>query len=415
MSKIRTLTFKQTVRAPASEIYRAFTNPTALRDWFCDLAQTDVRSRQIYLMWHSGFYMAGEFVALEPNRRLSFIWKGKTDPAPTRVNVQFVESDGATTITVKHSGIGSGTKWAVTAKEIEKGWNDALENLQSVWEAGVDLRIARTPRLGIFVGDMNVEIAERLGVPVRGGVRLEGTAEGSGARTAGLQKDDVIVKLAGKKIDDVPSLFHALQGHRAGDRVSVVFYRGKEKQAKQMELSARTIPPLPASGKELAETARANYAQLNSELARRVVGLTDEQANFRIAPTEWSIKEMVAHFIACERDFQSWLAELLNGGKYTNGQADDSLEFRPNSNLRLAMLVARYPTVTMLLQELQASEEETLTMLSALPAEFIARKHLYRRAADWMMQIVPEHFRDEHFSDLEKAVDQARLISSGTQ
>ena len=408
MPTTRTLVFKQTVHAPASEIYRAFTNPTALRDWFCSDARADLRTHQLYLWWNSGFFVAGEYKTLEPNRRVAFTWHGKTDPASSRVTVQFAEANDATMIVVKHSGIGSGSKWNKTTKEIEQGWVVALENLQSVWETGVDLRIARVPRLGVFLGDLNAEIAERLGVPANTGVRLEGTAEGTGARAAGLQKDDVIVKLAGKKINDVPSLFRALQGHQAGDHVSVVFYRAKAKQTRSMELSARPIEPLPESGQALAETARANYAQLNAEFAQRVAGLTDQQADFRIAPNEWSIKEMIAHFIACERDFQSWLAELLNGGKYTNGQVDDSLEFRPNANLRLATLVARYPTVTALLGELQASEDETLAMLLALPAEFLARQHLYRRAADWMTQVVPAHFREEHFSDLDKAIALAR-------
>ena len=408
MPKTRTLVFKQSVHAPLAEVYRAFTNPTALRDWFCSDARVDLRTHQLYLWWKSGFFVTGEFVTLEPNHRIVFTWRGKTDPASSRVNVKFVEKDGMTHITVKHSGIGAGKLWSKTANEIERGWLVALENLQSVWEAGVDLRQARVPRLGIFIGELNQAIADKLGVPTLQGIRLEGTAEGTGAHAAGLQKDDVVIKLGGKKIGGVPALFRALQDHHAGDKVQVVFYRGKELRKGQMELSARPIPPLPASGQELAEQARATYRQLNAELTQRLDGLTDQQADFRIAPDAWSIKEMIAHLIVCERDFQSWLSELLNGGKATNGQVDDSLEFRTNANLRLVVFIARYPTLPVLLDEMKTSQEETLAMLRALPAEFIARKHLYRRAADWMTQVVPTHFRDEHYPDLDRAIELAR-------
>lgn len=44
-------------------------------------------------------------------------------------------------------------------------------------------------------------------------------------------------------------------------------------------------------------------AEQPGELEAMLGGLTDEQANFRFAPGEWSIKEVVGHLVDAERTF----------------------------------------------------------------------------------------------------------------
>ena len=39
--------------------------------------------------------------------------------------------------------------WAKMAGEIEKGWNEGLDNLKSVLEMGIDLRFVNRPMLGL--------------------------------------------------------------------------------------------------------------------------------------------------------------------------------------------------------------------------------------------------------------------------
>ena len=400
----QTLKFKRTVNAPPAEVYRAFTHATALRDWLCNAAQTEVRPGGRFYVWmNSGFYATGEFVKLEPGKRLVFTWYGKDEPAPTRVQVLLQPKEGGTSITLKHEQIGSGAKWAKTIREIQDGWTESLENLQSVLETGIDLRMARQPRLGILIGDFSPEIATQLSVPVKAGIRLEGTAEGTGARAAGLQKNDVIVKVGGKKAADFPSLTNAVKGHRAGDRVAVTFYRGGEKKIVQLELSAQSAPELPATGAELADIVRRNYTQLNAELGKLFADVTEAEAEHRPAPDAWNLKEMAAHFIACERDFQSWMADMLN-----DNVVNDWLEFRPNVVERLHALVERFGTLPALMEELKRSQAETVSLLAALPASFVARKHMYRRAASWMLKVIPGHYREEHGGQMRAAIQSAR-------
>ncbi len=214
--KSQAFTFKQTVNASLMEAFRAFTHATLLRDWFCNAAQAEARQGGLfYFGWQSGFYACGKFLTFDPGKKLVFTWDGKDEPEPTRVSVSFAPKGGGTAVTVSHGGVGSGAKWAEVVKEIQNGWTEGLENLKSVVETGIDLRFARRPRLGIFIGEFNPEIAGRLRVPISRGIRIEGTAEGSGARAAGLQKDDVLVGLRRAAADDEPRLVEEADLHGA--------------------------------------------------------------------------------------------------------------------------------------------------------------------------------------------------------
>lgn len=317
------------------------------------------------------------------------------------MQVTFKAKGEGTVVTVSHSGVGSGAKWAGTVHGITHGWPSGLENLKSVLETGIDLRFACRPRLGIFIDEFNPEIARKIGVPVKDGIRLAGTADGSGARVAGLQKDDVIVKFAGKSVNPV-MLGKVVPNYKAGDKVPVVFYRGSEKKAVSLELSRFPIPEVPSTATELAEAVRKNYVELNAEFEKAPEGVTEAEADHK-AGSEWSVKELIAHFIAGERDFQSWVADMLN-----DTPVEDYLEFRPNVNERLRAVVDRFKTVPALLDEMKRAQGETVALLAALPPVFVARKHLYRRAATWMLEVVPGHFRSEHSEQLRAAITAAR-------
>ena len=398
------LTIKRNVNVPPAQVYRAFIHATALRDWLCNAAQAEARKGgRLYLWWNSSVYASGVYTKLEPGKKVAWVWHHSREPENAQITVSFApKTGGGTVVTLKHA-VGSGAKWKTIIPAAQAAWESALENLQSVLETGVDLREARLPRLGIAIGDFNAEIAARLDVPVTEGIRLEGTVEGTGARAAGLQKDDVIIRLGGKKSVDFPSLQNVLEEHQAGDKVKVVFYRGAEKKTVTMALSARTTPELPATAAGLADLVRKNYADINLDLARLFQGMSEPEAEHHPTLDAWSIKELVAHFIACERDFQSWVADMLN-----DNVAGDSLEFRPNVTERLRVMVERFGTLPALMEELNRSQAETAALLAVLPDAFVARKHLYRRVAGWMILYVPVHYREEHWDQMQTVIQSAR-------
>lgn len=270
MPKAQILTFKRTVKASPAEVYRAFTNSTALRDWFSDGALSEPRKGgRVYFWWNDGYYASGEFAGLTAGKKVGFTWRGKDDPDATRVLVSLTGKSEGTTVTVTHSGFGSGRAWAKAAKEIAGGWGYALENLQSVLETGHDLRFTMRPMLGVSGGDeITPGLAAQDKLPTETGVRLNGAVDGMGAQAAGLQKGDIIVGIGGKKVLGWTSLIAALQSHRAEDKVKVVYYRGGKKETATMELSRRPLPEVPDTAQGLAEFARKMYADLDAQLAK---------------------------------------------------------------------------------------------------------------------------------------------------
>jgi uncharacterized protein YndB with AHSA1/START domain len=397
-----TLTFERTVNATPAQVYRAFTNSTALREWFCDAALADARPQgRVYFGWNSGYYASGAYTELKENELVAFTWCGRGEPASTQVQVALHAADVGTRVAISHNGIGSGEAWAEATQEFRRGWEAGLENLTSVIESGEDLRYTRRPMLGIMVGEFNAAVAAELKVPVTEGIRLDGVIEGMGAASAGLQKDDVITSIAGAEVTAYPTLTGALQRHRADDRVEVVFYRGAEKKSTTMVLSRRPLPEVPPTAKALSQAVHKLHAEADAELELFLAGVSETEASYHPAPDEWNVKEILAHLITGERFQHNWITDLIS-------------DFEPwydgyggNVTARNQALVAAYPTVSELLEELKCNETETVALLAALPPEFIARKGTFTRLSYAMLETPGYHTR-QHLEQMRAAIEAAR-------
>lgn len=399
-AKTQTLKFKRVIDAPAKHVYNAFTNAQVLREWLCNTADVDPRKGgRIYLWWNTGFYISGEFSAATPDKSLAFSWFGRGEPHATQVRVSLSEKNRHTAVTLTHSGVGTGKKNARWVEELIQGWESGLENLQSVLEEGPDLRFVRRPMLGIMVDAFDAAIAEKMGVPTKGaGVRLSGTVAGMGSEAAGLQKDDVIVGIGSKKVAGFTDLGAALQKHQAGDTVKVKFYRGGELMNTNMTLSGRPIPEVPDNPEELAEIARKHYAEGDAALEKCFEGVSEEQAEHRPAPDEWSAKETLAHLIGGERDTQFWLASMITDSETVN--------FPNNSTARYVAMLTTYASTAELLAALKHAEAESLAMLANLPDEFVQRRSSYWRIAQaWLF--APYH-AVQHVPQIQAAIDSAK-------
>ena len=398
MAKTQTLKFRQTVNASPAQVYRAFTNSTALRAWFCDAAMVNLsKGGRLYWGWNSGYYACGEFTALVPDKKIAFTWRGQGEPQETRVQVTLAAKNGGTAVTVAHTQVGSGRQWAKAIEAFERGWTVGLENLKSALETGQDLRIARRPLLGVNVGQFNADVAARLNVPVTQGLLLDGVIEGRGAHAAGLQKGDVIVSIGGKRITDGPSLVAAVQPHRAGDQSSVVFYRGSTKKTVKLTFSQRPIPEIPPTAEALADAARKGYAELDAALAASLEGVSEAEAALQPALDEWSINETLAHLIISERETQGFIADLINDDE----RWSDGLTNPTNVPARVRATASAFSSLPALIEELKRAEAETVAMLAGLPAEFVARKDSYWRLGYSALQF-PEHVRD-HMGQIQAA------------
>jgi uncharacterized protein YndB with AHSA1/START domain len=368
------------VKVPAAQAYRAFTNATALREWMCDVASVTPRPRgRIYLWWNGDFYSSGHFLALEENRMVRFHWFSSIDPGPSEITVTFAEASGSTHVCMEHT-VPDGADWEQRAQGFRAEWDSTLENLKSVLETGIDQRIANRPMLGFFPGDFTPEQADKLGVPVNEGLRLDGVLEGMGAAAAGLQKDDVIVSIDGNTIgNDFQSFLNAIQGKKGGDNIEATYFRGPVKKVVQMTLSKRPMAEVPFDAAELVRQGKPKYEAALAELNKCFAGVSDAQAARRASAKDWSAMDTLAHLLQNERGAQFFIAECLSGYERW---ADD---YGVNEDAPLRAIVETYPTVQALLAELSRSVAETLSLVANLPADFVANKGSFYRVGNLIL------------------------------
>ncbi len=81
------------------------------------------------------------------------------------------------------------------------------------------------PMLGVMVSD-----------GPRAGVFIEKVLDGSGAEMAGLQADDVILKVQGKDVNQIDDLLKVIAEYQAGDFLDVIYLRGDTKQKAKVGL-----------------------------------------------------------------------------------------------------------------------------------------------------------------------------------
>lgn len=390
------------VNAPVKTAYRAFTNSTSMREWLCDVATVEPHPKgRMYLWWRGDFYSSGHFLELEENKCVKFRWYSSIDPAPTEVTVNFAEKDGRTIVHLDHE-IPDDKSWTKMGETFRENWVNSLENLKSVLETGIDLRIANRPMLGIVPGDFTEEQAVALGVPVKEGLRLDGLVTGMGAERAGLQKDDVLVGMAGKPItSDFNTLPTAIEGKKGGDTIEVVFYRGAEKKTVLMELSKRPMVDVPSNPAELVKQARALIEPALVELETCFEGVSDEQAMERPEPKEWSALEVVAHLIHNERLNSVFLASVMDGNEAQFDGAGN------NINAQVESTVKANPSIKLMLDALRRVIEEILQFAALIPDEFVTNnKASYYRFGSALLQ--PNFHLGSHTQQVKDALAKAK-------
>ena len=144
MNDLKTLRIERTFQAPAEAVFEAFTNAEVLRrwwhaghDWETTEAEVDprvggtvrVRMRDPHKDVEYGG--GGKYSEVDPPTRLAFTWIWDDDPRGTLIEVDFSESDGATTVRFTHSRL-----WdEETVRSHEDGWGKCFDNLERALDA----------------------------------------------------------------------------------------------------------------------------------------------------------------------------------------------------------------------------------------------------------------------------------------
>ena len=139
-----TIRIERTFRAPAREVFEAWTSVEVLRrwwhgehDWETPHAELDLRVggaiRIVMRNPHDGqeYGGSGEFTEIDPPRRLAYTWTWDEDPSTTQlVEVDFTDHGETTTVVFTNSGIPAQDK-----DEHVIGWQNSFDNLDAALAA----------------------------------------------------------------------------------------------------------------------------------------------------------------------------------------------------------------------------------------------------------------------------------------
>ncbi|MFN8374217.1 MAG: SRPBCC domain-containing protein [Anaerolineae bacterium] len=387
-----TLEFTLVVKAAAKLVYEMFTDYDLLGEWFSDFAQDDVRQDgYLFLAWNDGYSASGKFTKVEKDKAIAFSLRGSDEDAAGQVSISLSESDGSTTVKLKHEH--AGAAW-------QRLWDRGLENLQSHLETGYDLRETRRPLMGVLLdGELSEERAKTLGVPVKKGVPLSGTIPNLSAAAAGLKSGDVIVSMAGKPTDEFQALSKIIReaGYRAGDSVALEYYRGADKHQVTLTFALRQVEPIPTP-EEYAASLEKLHAELETEVRALFNDVPEDIAARRPAESEWSARETVAHLIAGQRWINAYISNRL---------ADEPLPiWSANNTPMVRALSGTYGTTEDLLRELSRMRRETVLLVRSVPQEFLVKRGSWKRVYDFS-NFISDHDHT-HFEQIRKAIEAAR-------
>jgi len=323
------------------------------------------------------------------------------------VRIELHGHDDHTHGTVEHFGFGDGEAWQGARKQAQRGWEVGLENLESIFSTGADLRITRRPMVGLMGNDFNEKIAVQIGVPVAEGVRLADTVEGMGAAKAGLQSNDVIVELEGKPIRSWPDLGKILQQKRAGESLPLAFYRGSQRHEVVLQLTARPIPETPLDPAEFARRLRQVNAEVIGEIREVFRDVSELEAEFAPAG-EWSSKQNLAHLIKDEE----WNLHLI--GQYLNDSEAQYADTWENRWEPLNAIVGVSSSVEELIDRLAKAMESTALVLEASEEPLRARKGVMWRLGMSRLHFPGDH-EHEHLEQIKRTLEAARAAEPAAQ
>jgi uncharacterized protein YndB with AHSA1/START domain len=321
------------VQLPPIEVWHALTRPDYLSYWIADRAEVDLRVGGVYnLRAVPWLDLRARIERLVEGRRLVLRPVNTADDA--RIEVDLIKQAAAETrVCVDHP-----------EPELHGLLRQALENMRSLWERGVDLREARRGMLGVGIDDLQPADRPIQGVPEDLGVRISS------------------VRLI--RATD-PGRILSLEIVRQGRRHPI--------EAAIAERMHRTQPPPPQI--QLLRMLHELVAAADEKLAQAVHGLSDTDAYRPEAPGKWSVAQVLAHLSVTERMTQCMLDEAIRGG--CPGPDDVAVA----SSWMLGAVLTERPGVADLLARLKRDEVETLALLEGVPAEVVAFRPRWARVA----------------------------------
>jgi serine protease Do len=135
---------------------------------------------------------------------------------------------GINTAIASRTGSYSGYSFAVPASIVEKVYTDLKEHGQ-----------VQRALLGVNIGDVTAEVAEKYDLDKIEGVFIAKVNENSAAEEAGIEEEDVILSIDGINVNSTAQLQEQVSKHRPGDKVKVLIKR--DNKPKQFTVTLRNM------------------------------------------------------------------------------------------------------------------------------------------------------------------------------
>jgi serine protease Do len=132
-----------------------------------------------------------------------------------------------------------GISTAIIAEGQGIGFAINIDDARLVLEQLIEKGAVERAFLGITHVDITPGIARNLGLPVGKGLGLVRVVPGSPAEASGLRENDIIVGPGGEEIRNTGDLSLFLATHRAGETVSVTYYRDGREHSTTVTLTER--------------------------------------------------------------------------------------------------------------------------------------------------------------------------------
>jgi uncharacterized protein YndB with AHSA1/START domain len=135
-----TITIEKIIKAPIQEVWRAWTDPSVVMQWFGSDPNGKVKNARLDVRQGGSFEVTfqdgdltehtcyGTYIEVKEDSALTFSWTWKSEPGVTSfIDLNLTSIDQQTSMLFKHSGVGT-----ASAHNYEKGWADTFLKLERV-------------------------------------------------------------------------------------------------------------------------------------------------------------------------------------------------------------------------------------------------------------------------------------------
>ena len=125
------------IRSTPQRVFRAFTEPSELEQWFVSKAEVDLRpGGTLKFTWREGEVALGVFLIVDPPHRLSFRWLMRDHQGETTVSIELTPEGEGTRVRLVETGWGVGFDWDRLYNAVDAGWSFFFERLVAWLEEG---------------------------------------------------------------------------------------------------------------------------------------------------------------------------------------------------------------------------------------------------------------------------------------